>query len=240
MTVRLLNLQKGYHLMHISSTCTPVRQRRPLGQRLAPLRSFAARGFTLIEIMVVMTIMLLLLGVSIGVTHSWKSQKLSTEARQLAAQFAEGALLAQKDNYPVQIRFYLLPDEFGEGSATAMRAIQIARLTGYDTETRKPQYEFLTEVRYFEDDIILMDAEDYTSLCAVEPTPPEDADPEVRGDRRPYRSFLFLPNGSTSLPRSPDSVFTMVKENEMTDASEPPPNYRSVLLQPVTGKATVY
>jgi uncharacterized protein (TIGR02596 family) len=226
--------------MNTAPTCTQARQRQPLRHLALPTHSSAARGFTLVEIMVVMTIMLLLMGVSIGVMNSWKSQKLSTEARQLAAQFAEGALLAQKDNYPVQIRFYLLPDELGEGSGTAMRAIQIARLTGYDTETRKPQYKFLTEVRYFEDDIILMDSKDYTSLCAVEPTPPEDADPEVRGARRSYRSFLFLPNGSTSLPRSPDSVFTMVKEKEMKDTSEPPQNYRSVLLQPVTGKATVY
>jgi uncharacterized protein (TIGR02596 family) len=210
------------------------------GKLSSRIRGSTARGFTLIEIMVVMTIMLILMSVSVGVTHSWKAQKLSTEARQLAAQFAEAALLAQKDNYPVEVRFYLLPDELGDGSATAMRAIQVARLTGYDPTTRKPQYKFLTEVRYFEDDVILMDSKDYTSLCSIEPTPPEETDPEVRGARRSYRSFLFLPNGSTSLPRTPDTVFTMVKEGEIKEASKAPPNYRSVLLQPVTGKATVY
>ncbi|WP_211325546.1 Verru_Chthon cassette protein D [Roseimicrobium gellanilyticum] len=210
------------------------------GKGLPHMRTSAARGFTLIEIMVVMTIMLLLMGVSIGVTNSWKAQKLSTEARQLSSQLAEVALLAQKDNYPVEVRFYLLPNEFGDGSSTAMRAIQIARLTGYDTTTRRPQYKFLTEVRFFEDDIILMDTKDYTSLCSVEPTPAGEKDPEIRGQQRSYRSFLFLPNGSTSLPRTPDTVFTLVKESEMTSAKEPPPNYRSVVLQPVTGKATVY
>jgi uncharacterized protein (TIGR02596 family) len=222
---------------------TPTRSmtQHASGKLFSHFRSSATRGFTMIEIIVVMTIMLILMSVSVGVTNSWKAQKLSTEARQLAAQFAEVALLAQKDNYPVQVRFYLLPDELGDGNPAAMRAIQIARLTGYDADTRKPQYKFLTEVRYFEDDIMLMDSKDYTSLCALEPTPPEDTDPEVRGARRSYRSFLFLPNGSTSLPRTPDAVFTMVKEGEMKgDTSKAPPNYRSVLLQPVTGKATMY
>jgi uncharacterized protein (TIGR02596 family) len=211
----------------------------PAYQRLKA-RHRSASGFTLIELMVVMAIMLLLMGISVGVTHSWKAQKLTTEARQLSGQLAEVALLAQKDNYPVQVRFYLVPDELGEGSATAMRAIQFARLTGYDPDTRQPIYKLLSEVRYFEDDIVLMDSKDYTSLFAQEPTPAADSDPEIRGEKRPYRSFMFLPNGSTSLPRTPDAVFTLVKENEIKDPATPPPNYRSVLLQPVTGKATMY
>ena len=200
----------------------------------------SSQGFTLIELMVVMAIMLMLMGISVGVTHSWKAQKLTAEARQLAGQFSEVALLAQKDNYPVEVRFYMLPDEFGDQSSSAMRALQLVRLKGYDPNTRKPIYVYLSEVRFFEDDIILMDTRNYTSLAALEPTPPGPSDPKVRGEQRSYRSFMFLPNGSTNLPRTPDAVFTLVKQNEMKSKNEPPPNYRSVLLQPVTGKATMY
>jgi uncharacterized protein (TIGR02596 family) len=200
----------------------------------------STRGFTLIELMVVMSIMLLLMAVSVGVTHSWKAQKLTTEARLLSGQLAEVALLAQKDNYPVQVRFYMLPNEFGDTSSEAMRAVQLARLTGYDPNTRQPIYKFLSEVRFFEDDIILLNSKNYTSLCEKEPTPAGDSDPDIKGEKRPYRSFHFLPNGSTDLPRTPDAVFTLVKENELKSANQPPPNYRSVMLQPVTGKATMY
>lgn len=203
-------------------------------------RRSSTRGFTLIELMVVMSIMLLLMTLSVGVANSWKAQKLTTEARQLSGQLAEVALLAQKDNYPVQVRFYLLPNEFGDASSEAMRAVQLARLTGYDPNTRQPIYKFLNEVRFFEDDIILLNSKNYTSLCEKEPTPAGDSDPEIKGEKRSYRSFHFLPNGSTDLPRTPDAVFTLVKETEMKTANQPPPNYRSVMLQPVTGKATVY
>ncbi|MEZ0275123.1 MAG: Verru_Chthon cassette protein D [Roseimicrobium sp.] len=200
-----------------------------------------ASGFTLIEILVVMTIMMCLMAVSVGVANSWKAQKLSTEARMLSSQFAEVALLAQKDNYPVEVRFYMMPDGEGLGSPTAMRAVQVARLIGYDKETLKPKYRMLTEVRFFEDDIMLVEQAGYTTLHAQEPISPADEDDEIRGEKRPYRSFLFLPNGSTSLPRTPDAVFTLVKETEMSkDGQTLPPNYRSVILQPVTSKATMY
>jgi uncharacterized protein (TIGR02596 family) len=197
-------------------------------------------AFTLIEIMVVVAIMTCLMAVSMGVANSWKAQKLSSEAGLLSSQLAEVALLAQKDNYPVEVRFYMTPDEDGFGSSTVMRAVQIARLTGYDPKTLKPQYRMLSEVRFFEDDIMLVEKPEYTTLCLQEPTIPGDEDAEIRGAKRPYRSFLFLPDGSTSLPRTPDAVFTLVKETEMKDGTTLPPNYRCVVLQPVTGKATSY
>jgi uncharacterized protein (TIGR02596 family) len=187
-----------------------------------------------------MAIMIMMITVSLGVSSAWKSQKLNAQARQLASDFSEAALLAQKDNYPVQFRFYLLQDELGIG-AKAMRAFQIARLTGYDPQTQQPQYTTLKEVRFFEDDIMLMESPSYTSLASSTPSNPVPTDPSVRGSQRPYRSFMFLPNGTTTLPRTPDAVFTLVKERDLKNgASNLPDNYRSVTLQPVTGKATVY
>lgn len=199
------------------------------------------RGFTLVEIMVVMIIVSLLLILSLNVSSSWKSQKLASQALQLASEFARVSLLAQKDNYPVEIRFYLLPDEFGGGSATAPRAYQLAKLTGYDTQGQAIT-RMLESVQYFEDDIILHETPTYTSMMALPVHTPATDDPIVRGEKRSYVSFLFLPDGRTSLPRHPDAVFTLVKESESQRAAtgELPPNFRSVTLQPVTGKATTY
>lgn len=197
-------------------------------------------AFTLIEILVVMTIMVLMITLGMGVGSAWKAQKLTSQARLLSSDFSEAALLALKDNYPVQFRFYMLPDELGTGSATAMRAFQVARLTGYDPKTQQPIYMTLTEVRYFEDDIMLMDSANYNSLASQKPTDPVTSDPSVRGKQRSYRSFMFLPNGTTTLPRTPDAVFTLVKERDLKGGGALPDNYRSVTLQPVTGKATMY
>jgi len=117
---------------------------------------------------------------------------------------------------------------------------QVARLTGYDPNTQQPIYKTLTEVRYFEDDIMLMESPNYNSLANLKPSDPVASDPAVRGKQRSYRSFMFLPNGTTTLPRTPDAVFTLVKEHDVKISGTLPDNYRSVTLQPVTAKATMY
>lgn len=200
----------------------------------------ASAGFTLIEILVVMTIAIILLALSLQIGSAWEAQKLSTQARQLAAELSQAVLLAQKDNHPVEIRFYRMPDETGNGSGTALRAFQLVRLNGYDPQNGAPIYRLLNEATYFDGDIMLHESPDYTSVMALPVREPDEHSPSLRGARRSYVSFIFLPDGTTTLPRTPDAVFTLVKENEHRDLSELPPNYRSVVLQPVTGKAAVY
>ncbi|WP_038167895.1 Verru_Chthon cassette protein D [Verrucomicrobium sp. BvORR106] len=199
-----------------------------------------ARGFTLIEIMVVMALIGVLMALSLNVSSAWKAQKLTAQARGVASECSQAVLMAQKDNFPVEIRFYQMPDDLGGGSATAFRAFQLVRLTGYNPTDGKAIYKNLTEVKYFEDDIILHETAEYTSIKNLPvQSPPEDAIP-LRGAVRNYVSFMFLPNGTTTLTRTPDAVFTFVKENEMKTPDALPDNYRSMVLQPVTGHTTVY
>gem|GEM_PF-5822488 len=98
----------------------------------------------------------------------------------------------------------------------------------------------MTEVRFFEDDIVLHADPKFTSIITETAKPPTSGDPLIKGEQRRYYSFYFLPNGTTSLARTPDSVFTLVKESELPSKTELPPNYRSVVLQPVTSNATVF
>lgn len=198
-------------------------------------------AFTLVEIMVVMALIAVLLSLSLNVSSAWKAQKLVAQARQLASECSQASLLAQKDNYPVEIRFYQLPDELGSGSGTAFRAYNLVKLIGYEPSSGKAIYTNLTEVKYFEDDIMLHENSQYTTVkdLAVQ-SPPDDAVP-LRGQTRSYVSFMFLPDGTTTLNRSPDAVFTFVKESELRgQASTLPDNYRSMVLQPVTAQTSVY
>ena len=200
----------------------------------------ASKGFTLIEIMVVMALIGVLMALSLNVSTAWKAQKLTAQARGVASECAQAILMAQKDNFPVEMRFYQMPDDLGGGSSTAFRAFQLVRLTGYAPADGKALYKNLTEVKYFADDIILHEKAEYTSLKSLPvQSPPEDAMP-LRGAPRNFVAFMFLPNGTTTLPRSPDAVFTFVKENELKSADALPDNYRSMVLQPVTGQTTVY
>ena len=188
----------------------------------------------------VVTILSILLGLSLQFGSAWKAGTLAAQARQLSADFSQASLLAQKDNLPVELRFYMLSDELTEGSNTAPRAFQMVRLKGYDPESQVPIYEHLTDIRFFEDDIILHEAGEYTTIMDLPASSPGPNDPIIRGSTRSYRSFMFLPNGTTSLPRSEEAVFTLVKENELPSSSTLPPNYRSVVLQPITANSTVF
>lgn len=201
-----------------------------------PLRA----GFTLIEIMVVMALMAMLMALSLNVSTAWKAQKLTAQARGLASECSQATLMAQKINFPVEMRFYKMPDDAGTGSAEALRGYQLVQLTGYDPTSGKALYKNLTEVRYFEDDIILHEKPEYTSIMALPVTSAADDAIPLRGEKRNYVSFMFLPNGTTNLARSPDAVFTFVKENELKSADALPDNYRCTVLQPVTGQTSVY
>jgi uncharacterized protein (TIGR02596 family) len=201
-----------------------------------PLR----QAFTLVEIMVVMALIAILMSLSLNVSSAWKAQKLVVQARQVASECSQATLLAQKDNFPVEIRFYQLPDELNTGSGTAVRAYQLVRLTGYSPSDGKPIYKNLTEVKYFEDDIILHEKPEFTSILNLPlQTPATDATP-LRGAPRSYYAFMFLPDGTTTLSRKPDAVFTFVKENELPSPTSLPDNYRSLVLQPVTAQTSVY
>lgn len=199
----------------------------------------ASKAFTLIELLMVVTIILALMGMSFQFGNAWKAGTLAAQARQLSAEFSQATLLAQKDNLPVEFRFYLAPDEFDDGNIKP-RAFQIVRLKGYEPGSLAPIYQHLSDIRFFEDDIILHASAEYTSLMNVSPHPPGPNDPKLRGSSRSYYSFLFLPNGTTSLPRNQQAVFTLVKEGELKTSTSLPPNYRSVVLQPATANSTVF
>jgi uncharacterized protein (TIGR02596 family) len=210
-----------------------------LGTLQSP-RTRRSSGFTLVEIMVVMALIAVLMALSLNVSNAWKAQKLTAQARGLASECSQATLLAQRNNFPVEIRFYKMPDDMGTGSAEAIRAYQLVQLTGYHPTTSKAIYKNLTEVKYFEDDIMLNENEQYTSIMKLPvTTSPEDAIP-LRGAIRNYISFMFLPNGTTTLTRSPDAVFTFVKEQEVKSPDTLPDNYRSMILQPVTCQTSVY
>lgn len=205
-----------------------------------------ATAFTLIEMMIVMTIMALLLSLSLGISSSWQGQQLSAEARLLAADFSLASQLAQKDGVPVQFRFYLAPGEIGEEEDIHPRVFQMARLAGFDEESGRPVYALLTEPRYFQGDIVLHPDASLTTVMNQEPQEAAEGDPHLRGAQRSHVSLLFmpdgrifLPDGRSALPSRPDAAFTLIRARQAA-SEHPPPDSRTVTLNPVTGKSAVF
>jgi uncharacterized protein (TIGR02596 family) len=208
-------------------------------------RRHAATGFTLIELMLVVVVMILLLGISGDFfSNTMRSQQLAATARLLAADLDHAVLLAQKENRPVEVRFlrYALPGSLGKTGPEAsmnnqIRAYQFAVLTGFDA-ANKPEYRVLSEVNRFPQGIVAMPGGEYSSLTLLPTRSPGLKDTRI-GPTYTFVAYQINPDGTTTLPHNPRPVITLVEE-ERLKANKLPPNYRSVTIDPDNGQTRLY
>lgn len=213
--------------------------RHALHRTMAP-RQGATRekAFTLVELLVVIAVMALLMAMAgLTVPASMATQQLGGMARQLAADLDHAVLLAQKESVPVEVRFYRYPEKEGLGGEE-YRAYQIAKITGWASDG-KPKLQFTTEAQKLTGGVIMMGDPQYSTLLSKTPVKsgPDDAD---LGMAYEYVSYLIRPDGRTNLPRDAKTVFTLVREMPEGSPTDLPADYRSIVLDPVTGSVVLY
>ncbi|RBP43875.1 uncharacterized protein (TIGR02596 family) [Roseimicrobium gellanilyticum] len=200
-----------------------------------------AHGFTLVEVLVVVSIMALMLAmVGLTVPGSIASQKLSGMARQVASDLDHATMIAQRDNKPVEVRFYRC-SEAGIGGldeGKEFRAYQIATITGWDAEG-KPKIAFTQEVQRLPAGIVFTPNPNHTTLLAKTPVQagPNDAD---IGESYEYISYIIRPDGGTTLPRPQKTVLTLVQQKHLGGQGDLPPDFRSIVVNPYNGQVTLY
>jgi uncharacterized protein (TIGR02596 family) len=205
------------------------------------LRNHKATAFTLVEILVVVTIMGLLLAmVGVTVPASFASQKLSGTARQIAGDLDHAAMLAQRDNKPVEVRFYrcTAAGTGGVSENKEYRAYQIATITGWNADG-KPKVTFNEEVQRLPDGIVFTPNPAHTTLLTKTPIQPGPDDAEI-GEPYEYISYVIRPDGGTTLPRPEKTVLTLVQEKHLSAQGQLPADYRSLVVNPYNGQITLY
>ena len=204
-----------------------------------PLALRKRSGFTLVEIIVVITVISLMLALAgMGVAQSLTAQRLSGAAQALKASLNHASLLAQKENRPVQVRFYKFASVENPASPQ-FRATQMAVLTGVD-DSGTPIYRFITEVGQLPSGIILSANPDHNTIAALPEQSPHLTDPQFQGAAYTYCSYEVRPDGSTTLPRTGPGVITLVVEDQSPNGTTLPDNYRSVTLDPFNARARMY
>lgn len=204
-------------------------------------RGHTTRGFTLVEILVVVTIMAMLLAmVGLTVPSSIASQKLAGTARQIASDLDHAAMIAQRDNKPVEVRFYKCTEAGigGVDEGKEFRAYQIATITGWNTEG-KPKIAFNEEVQRLPEGIVFTPNPSHTTLLAKTPVPSGDGDADL-GEPYEYISYVIRPDGGTTLPRPEKTVLTLVQQKHLSGEGELPPDFRSIVVNPYNGQVTLY
>lgn len=199
------------------------------------------RAFTLVELLcVVSLITLLVLVVGIAIPGTLASQRLSTAARQLAADLNDATLIARKKNLPVELCFYKLPpnEAMPEGASSAtFRAYRFGVVTGWN-EQAEPIVEFKTELQYLPEGVVFMPGANHSPLLE---TPQKTADLKRAGlNAVPVASYYLRSNGDATLNKEEPLLFTLVGEVAGEAPRALPVNYRCVVVEAQKHVVSVY
>ncbi len=197
----------------------------------------AANGFTLIEMIVVVAIVAMIFAFAAPYTFSAiRAASLSTAGDTLMQKISLAQQRALTENRPIGLDFYFY-DKDGVQGCHAIQLVTFDPITSLGTPLEEPTYWSEGRALLVEGALSPMFAGTltaaYTGLAAQEPFKALEAT---------FYRILFYPNGSTSL-RVPlrDAYLTLIGvQNYQEDLSDPPPNYYTVQVDPVTGRTRSY
>jgi len=206
----------------------------------------ASRGYTLVEMLMVLSIMVVLFAVAArGARKSWEGQEIKASAMKLAGDISLASMTATKLNRPVQLRFYQYDDENVATASPQFHAYQlVVERQGADVARWEPLYE----VQRLEGTPIMSAVTPYSTLLA-QPTAPDlrvDAHLASAYAQLPnlkYTAVEFRPDGSTNLDPQAVSAWTvtLVPVRAADDGQgQLPPYFQTLALAPETGAVRIF
>lgn len=201
-------------------------------------------GFTLVEMLVVMAIMLILIMLSVvAVQNVSRGVEITSSASTMQDMLNLARQTALSTNCPVEVRIYQVPPKNG----TVAQGNFVYRAVGiYQLEQNGARP--IGKLNFLDGTARLADSEKYGPLLKFTPLA-KSILPSVDSSQKKefeYRYFQYRPDGSTSLDASPataggDTWHVMIYGgHDVVEDGEPPKNYASVQLDPVTGRTEVF
>ncbi len=203
----------------------------------APSKPRRTAGFTLVEIMFVVSIMVLLFAVgAAGAKKSWQSQELRASAIHLTHDLSLACLTAQKLNQPVEVRFYQYMADVIASPDPHYHAYQ---LLTYDSTLGKlmPLYELQT----FEGTTLMSPNARFTSIMHPPQSYNAATDPNLIIGNYQYISIEFRPNGTTNLAQdAPPWTITLIPALAADNSGTLPKEYQVIRIHPDSGTVQLY
>jgi len=189
------------------------------------------KGFSLVELLVVILLMAFLLAISVGgYTAMIQSTALTTSAAMIQDTLAEARQSAMAQNSAVEIRIYDLPPQ--PNSTPVYCAMQSHWIKADGTTPPVSNPLFLST------SVVIDENPAHSSLISANN---QIATPDATDSRlnKQTRVFHFLPDGSTDLNPS-TKWFITVRAANQSDPAHFPSNWACIQIDPTTGRAQIY
>ena len=219
-----------------------------------PFRSSRPRGFTLIEVLVVLTIISIIMFFSVpNMGEIIQGSKLTQAGDQLKYDLGLAQQTAVKDNLTVEVRFYQYrqPEQAAGAPLNSYNAYQIFQLIPDSTKPSDPKAERILaaigKIKKLPVGVIIPQSELWATLVTnstiangTEEVP--GLIPTEKKTVATYRSFQINPDGSTNLDTSGKEAWyvTLVDSSEVERAGGnidglAPKNYICIQVDPFNG-----
>jgi uncharacterized protein (TIGR02596 family) len=205
------------------------------------------RGFTLIELMTVLTIMAILLTlVGPSLIQSLQDTSLGRAAALIQNNLKAAHQYALSLQNPVYVRFYSYIDPTIPNSTQQYRAIQLIESVPQPANPSSSTLVFLTPITTLPAPNIIipngLGSTGYSTLLTLTSATyssrtPTTTPPIPGVSAYTYVQFLFLPNGQTNL--SPPTSLWYVTVASSTQATTPV-NFYTIQVDPLSGKITFF
>ena len=207
-----------------------------------PPRRRPVRAFTLVEMLVVMTIILIIVGLVVPVMRNiLGSNQLTDATDRVVGQLKYGDQMALSKNLPIEVRFYEYNDATVTTTPPSIRAIQLWQLNQNGTRTPLAKPQLLPGTTIVSVDSRITNLGSDLSSNSL----PASETPVTLPASYTYKSFQFQPDGSTTLalvnqasPTVPLQWFCTLKN--AIDQAYPPTDFATVQIEPVTGEIRVF
>ena len=193
----------------------------------------APRGFSLVEMMLVMTIVAILLALgATGLRTTWRSQQIYTSATNFMQACSLARSTAIRHNRPIQVRIYRFQDGDLTGATPQYRAFQVV---GVQPGADQDKFYAINELQKFEGTTVMSKFSEYSSIVVGDTM-------LGASDTYSYVAVEFRPDGTTNLETNPGAPWTVTLLNDWGSDTQSrlPKDARTMVISPDTGAVSLF